>query len=224
MNELNLEVMTEKINQEDAREQLKLKNKKILGIIVPPILMAIMFLIYQVLGLIFGSELGWYLGLFVYWMLCGLLFSAWLIGFGRIKKLCSPQKFELKMVPVIILPVFLAYIFKYLSGAEYNGQNLVGMVLLVITAFGNGTFEEILWRGAYMELYPNNNFMRIGYSTIWYAMFHFTSGSLSSNSNVLGLVIGSTFFGVFLASLAKWKNTIWWGILCHVLGGLVVIA
>ncbi len=75
-----------------------------------------------------------------------------------------------------------------------------------------------------MELYPNNYFMRIIYSTIWYAMFHFASGSLSSNSNVLGLVIGSAFFGICLAFLAKWTDTIWWSILCHVLGGLVVVA
>jgi hypothetical protein len=74
-----------------------------------------------------------------------------------------------------------------------------------------------------MELYPNNNFLRIIYSTIWYALFHFASGSLSSNSNALGLVIGSAFFGIYLAFLAKWTDTIWWGILCHILGGLVAV-
>ena len=127
------------------------------------------------------------------------------------------------MVPVIIFPVFMAYLFKYFSGTEYSHPDLVGIVLLIMTTFGNGTFEEILWRGAYMELYPNKNFMRIGYSTIWYALFHFASGSLSSNSNILGLVIGSAFFGIYLSILAKWRNTIWWGILSHILGGFVVI-
>ncbi len=74
-----------------------------------------------------------------------------------------------------------------------------------------------------MELYPNNYFLRFGYSTFWYAVFHFASGSLSSNGNVLGLVIGSSFFGIYLSLLAKWTDNIWWGILCHILGGLVIV-
>jgi hypothetical protein len=75
-----------------------------------------------------------------------------------------------------------------------------------------------------MELYPKSNFMRVGYSTFWYAVFHFASGSLSSSGNTLGSVIGSAFFGIYLSLLAKWKNDIWWGILSHILGGFVMIA
>jgi len=224
MNELSFEDLKENINQQDAYQQSKRKVKLIAGIIAPPILMLAMFLIYTLCGIIFGNEVGWYLGLFVYWMLCGLLFSAWLIGFEKIKKLSSPRKLKMKLIPLIVFPLLMTFIFKYFSRTEYNKINILGAILLVITAFGNGIFEEILWRGAYMELYPNNNFMRIIYSTIWYAMFHFASGSLSSNSNILGLVIGSVFFGIYLVFLAKWTDTIWWSILCHILGGLVVVA
>jgi membrane protease YdiL (CAAX protease family) len=183
-----------------------------------------MYLVYNLFGLLFGAETGWYLGLFVYWILCGLLFSTWLIGFRAIKKLSSPQKFKLKIVPVIAFPVVMALIFRLISGIEFNKISILGIIFLVITAFGNGTFEEILWRGVYMELYPNNNFLRIIYSTIWYALFHFASGSLSPNSNALGLVIGSAFFGIYLSLLAKWANNIWWSILSHILGAFVMIA
>ncbi len=224
MNELNLEELKENIVPQDVNKQSKQKSKLLAGIIGPPILMLVMFLIYQLFGVIFGREVGWYMGLFVYWMLCGLLFSAWLIGIKKIKKLSSPRRLEIKMIPFIILPPLIVFIFRIFSGTVYPKVNLLVVIGLVITAFGNGIFEEILWRGAYMELYPNNNFMRIIYSTIWYALFHFASGSLSSNSNILGLVIGAAFFGIFLATLAKWTNTIFWGILCHVLGGLIMIA
>ena len=224
MNELSLEDIKENINHKKVYQQSKRKNKRLAGIIAPPILMVAMFLIYTLFGIIFGNEVGWYLGLFVYWMLCGLLFSAWLIGFNKIKEFSAPRKLKMKMIPLILFPVLMAFIFRYFSGTEYNKINIYGALLLMITAFGNGIFEEILWRGVYMELYPNSNFMRIIYSTIWYAMFHFASGSLSSNSNVLGLVIGSAFFGIYLAFLAKWTDTIWWCILCHILGGLVVVA
>lgn len=224
MSELKFEILEEKINQKNVNQQLKQKVKLKAGIIGPPILMLVMFLIYQLFGIIFGRELGWYLGLLTYWILCGFLFTAWLISIEKIKKLSSPRRLEIKMIPFILFPVLMAFLFRIVSGTEYEKINIVLVIGLVITAFSNGIFEEMLWRGAYMELYPNNNFLRIIYSTIWYAVFHFASGSLSSNSNILVLVIGSAFFGIFLAALAKWTDTIWWSILCHVLGGLVMVA
>lgn len=223
MNDLNLEDLEETIRNQNEYQQPKQKSKLIGGIIAPPILMLVMYLTYNVFGVIFGPELGWYLGLFAYWILCGLSFSTWLIGIEKIKNLISPQNFKLKIIPAIIFPVVMALIFRLLSGIEFNKTNIVGILFLVITAFGNGTFEEILWRGVYMELYPKNNFLRIIYSTIWYALFHFASGSISPNSNTVSLVIGSAFFGIYLALLAKWTNTIWWSILSHILGAFVMI-
>ncbi len=145
MNELSLEDIKQHINQQNLYQQSKRKNKRLAGIIAPPILMLAMFLIYTLFGIIFGNEVGWYLGLFVYWMLCGLLFSIWLIGFEKIKQLSVPRKLKLKLIPLIIFPVLMAFIFRYFSGTEYNKINILGALLLVITAFGNGIFEEILW-------------------------------------------------------------------------------
>jgi membrane protease YdiL (CAAX protease family) len=225
MNESILKVdLEETQKRSNLDKQKKNKVKYFAGIFVPPILFLMMFLTYQLFGVIFGSEVGWYLGLFVYWMLCGLLFSAWLIGIKKIKKLSSPQRLKMKLIPFIIFPALMAFIFRISSATVYPRIDVLVTIGLVITSFGNGIFEEILWRGVYMELYPNNNFLRIGYSTIWYAVFHFASGSLSPNSNVLALVIGSAFFGILLALLAKYTNTIWWSIVSHVLGGLVMIA
>lgn len=223
MNKSNLEVIEQNIKQHISYQQPKKKSKLIVGIVAPPILFLVMFLIYNIFGLIFGSDIGWFLGLTVYWILCGLLFSAWQIGFQKIKELSSPQKLKLKLIPFIIFPMVMALIFSFLSGIEYKQANLLAIVLFIITVFGNGIFEEILWRGVYMELYPKNYFFRFIYSTLWYALFHFASGSLSSNSNVLGLVIGSSFFGIYLALLAKWTDTAWWGIICHILGGFVMM-
>jgi membrane protease YdiL (CAAX protease family) len=223
MKVLNLEDLKEEIIEKNGYQQPKQKIKLIAGVVAPPFLFLIMFFIYQIFGMIFGSEIGWFLGLVVYWMLCGLLFSAWLIGFKMIKNLSSPRKLKLKFIPIIIFPMVMALIFSYLSGIEYKQPNLLAIIFFVITVFGNGIFEEIIWRGAYMELYPKNFFLRFIYSTIWYAVFHFASGSLSSNSNVLGLVIGSSFFGIYLALIAKWTNNIWWCIICHILGGFVMM-
>jgi membrane protease YdiL (CAAX protease family) len=223
MNKSNIIEVKEKIKQSILYKQIKQRSKIIAGIVAPPILWVVMFFIYQLYGLLFGSEIGWYLGLLTYWIVCGLLLSLWLIGFKMIKELSTPRKLRPKLIPLITIPIVLSLIFRFISGTEYNNANLLRIILLIITAFGNGIFEEILWRGVYMALYPDNYFLRFGYSTFWYAIFHFASGSLSSNASIFGLVIGSTFFGIYLALLAKYTGNIWWGILCHVLGGLVIV-
>ncbi|MFW9897232.1 MAG: CPBP family intramembrane glutamic endopeptidase [Candidatus Thorarchaeota archaeon] len=223
MKKSNVVEIQEEINQQISFEPIKQRSKLIAGIVLPPIMWVGMFAAYQLYGLLFGSEIGWYLGLFTYWMLCGLLFPMLLIGVERIKRLSAPRKLKLKVVPAIIFPTALAFILSSLSGWEYSKVNWFIVICLIITAFGNGIFEEIVWRGVYMELYPKNYFLRIGYSTFWYAVFHFASGSLSSNRSILSLVIGSVFFGIYLSLLAKWTDNIWWGILCHILGGLVIV-
>ena len=92
MKESNIIEMKQKISQPISYHQPKQRSKRIAGIIGPPILWLGMFLIYQFFGAAFGSEIGWYLGLFTYWMVCGLLFSSWLIGIKRIKQLSFPRR------------------------------------------------------------------------------------------------------------------------------------
>jgi hypothetical protein len=46
---------------------------------------------------------------------------------------------------------------------------------------------------------------------------------VSDNSNTLALIIGAGLFGFLLAFPAKKSGTIWWGILAHLLGGLVMV-
>jgi len=110
MNKLNFKDMKENTNQQNANQQSEQKIKLLAGIIAPPILMLVMFLIYKLFGVIFGREIGWYLGLFVYWMLCGVLFSAWLIDIEKIKELSSPRRLEIKLIPLIIFPMLMAFI------------------------------------------------------------------------------------------------------------------
>ncbi len=97
------------------------------------------------------------------------------------------------------------------------------MLLLLSTAFGNGFFEEVLWRGVYMQLFPENYFFRIIWPSTWFALWHYVPGSVSPSGNVIGLIIGAGFLGVYSSYLAKWTNTIWWSIVAHTLGGIIMV-
>jgi membrane protease YdiL (CAAX protease family) len=92
------------------------------------------------------------------------------------------------------------------------------------TSLGNGFFEEVLWRGVYMELFPDSILLRIVWPTIWFALWHYAPGSVAPDGNVLGLIIGSGVMGFYLAFLAKRTGTIWWTIVAHTIGGMIMIA
>jgi len=112
---------------------------------------------------------------------------------------------------------------KLLTGMGCHKPEPCFWLLYLSTAFGNGFFEELLWRGVYMELFPNRNFFRIIWPSIGFALWHYASGSVSANSNTVALIIGAGLFGFLLAFLAKKTGGIWWGVAAHILGGIVMV-
>lgn len=53
----------------------------------------------------------------------------------------------------------MALIVKFIPGMEYKKASMWTWLLLLSTIFGNGFFEEILWRGVYMKLFADNIFL-----------------------------------------------------------------
>ena len=43
-------------------------------------------------------------------------------------------------------------------------------------------------------------------------------------AEVLPMVIGSMFFGFYLAFLAKKTDSVWWPMVAHLLGGIVMVS
>ena len=146
-----------------------------------------------------------------------------IIGRENIRRLIHPRKPNTVVLLMVAFPLLMTLIFRILTGTAYSKPNVLWLILLVSTAFGNGFFEEILWRGVYMAVFPVRNFYRIIWPAVWFALWHYVPGSISPNSKVLGLMIGSALFGLYLGFLAKKTNTIWWGIVAHTLGGIIMV-
>ncbi len=209
-------------NKEEEISKNPFKRK--FAIVMPFVLITSTFLVFQLYVRLVGPGLAWYLGLMTYWLTWCLVFSLWIIGKKRVRELVRPQKPDKIIVVLVLVPMLLAGIWRFVAGMSYPKESIWIVFGLVMTSFGNGIFEELLWRGVYMELFPKNNWYRIGWSTLWFSLWHFVPGSISSNSGVIGLVLGSAFFGIYLSLLAKKTGTIWWSIIAHILGGLVIIA
>ena len=198
-------------------------NKQRIVIISPVLIIASMYPVFHLLAGALGETLGWYLGLITYWIIWGAVFPILIIGRDRIKSIVKPQKPDIKALILVLLLLVLAATFRYISGMEYSKPHVWIFIMLVSTNFGNGFFEEVLWRGLYMELFPNNLILRIVWPSIWFGLWHYAPGSVSSTGNAAGLMIGAGLMGFYLSFLAQKTGTIWWSILAHTIGGFIVI-
>jgi membrane protease YdiL (CAAX protease family) len=199
-----------------------MRSKQLLAIIAPLGIIIVMVPLFQLLGSIYG-KMGWYLGLFVNWLIWGTIFPFSMIGKQRILNLIRPQIFSMRVFFLVLFPLLMAALYKLIPGMAYEKASIWTLLYLVSTAFGNGFFEEVLWRGVYMELFPDKVFFRIIWPSIWFGLWHYAPGSVSAGGNVLALMVGSGLFGFYLSFLAKKTDTLWWSIVAHTLGGLIMV-
>jgi membrane protease YdiL (CAAX protease family) len=174
-------------------------------------------------GVLDQAIFGWYLGLVIYWLTWCTILPLSLVGTRRLREIIRPRKPSLTVILLVLFPAGMAFVSKVLTGMGYAKPEPWQWLLYLSTAFGNGFFEELLWRGVYMELFPDRITFRILWPSLWFALWHYAPGSVSANSNPLALIIGAGLFGLLLAFLAKRSGTIWWGIVAHVLGGIIIV-
>lgn len=202
----------------------EINGRQAIAMLVPIALVAAMIPVFRLLSGIFeNAVIGWYLGLVCYWLTWCTIVPLWLVGKQRLKQIMRPRKPNITVVLLVLFPAAMAAVAKMLTGMGYQKPELWVWLLYISTAFGNGFFEELLWRGVYMELFPDRIFYRIIWPSIGFALWHYAPGSVSANSNPLALIIGAGLFGFILAFLAKKTGGIWWGIVAHAAGAIVMI-
>ena len=93
------------------------------------------------------------------------------------------------------------------------------------TTFGNGFFEEVLWRGVYYRLFPNKIFYRMIWPTVWFGIWHYVPVSINNSelTGLMGMMIGPILMGLVLSYMTKKTDTLCWSILAHVLGGIIMV-
>ena len=108
----------------------------------------------------------------------------------------------------------------------YEKRSTGILVLLLSSALWNGLFEETLWRGVYLELFRNQRSWRVWWAGTWFGLWHIIPVSVNSESflEVMPMVLGSMAFGYYLAFLAKRTTSVWWPMIAHFLGGIVMVS
>ena len=199
-----------------------MNGKQKIVIIAPLVLVAVMYPIFHALAGVMKERVAWFLGLAIYWIIWGAVFPLIIIGKDAITKFIRPQKPDKKILLIIVIPLLGALAARLILGG-YEKESVWIALLIFSTPFGNGFFEEVLWRGVYVKLFPNNIFFWMIWPSVWFAFWHYVPGSISSGSP-LGLMIGSGMMGLYLSYLTKKTNTVWWAIVFHTVGGFIMVA
>jgi membrane protease YdiL (CAAX protease family) len=200
-------------------------TRQLIATLAPPLLVLTMIPVFRLYVNVFEWHwrIGWYLGLVTYWITwCGL-FSWLLIGKKSIIQLIRPQPLSLNVLILMLVPIIGAALYRLVPGMSYEKPALWIFLLLLSTNFGNGFFEELLWRGVYLDLFPESAWLGMVWPSLWFGVWHYAPGAISPEGNPLGLMIGSGFMGIYLSFLARRTGTIWWTIWAHAIGGFVMI-
>jgi membrane protease YdiL (CAAX protease family) len=203
-------------------------RKRIIAIMAPPILMAVMYPIFQFLaGALENDRLAWYLGLATYWLIWGAVFPMLMIGFQSVKELIKPRRISRRVLLLLAVPLVGAIGAKVVPGmGSYDKESILMTILLVSSAFGNGFFEELLWRGVYAKLFPTDLFFRMIWPGVWFGLWHYIPVSINNAelTGLIGMMIGSTIMGLYFSYLTKKTSTLWWAVVAHTVGGIIMMS
>jgi membrane protease YdiL (CAAX protease family) len=95
------------------------------------------------------------------------------------------------------------------------------IVVWILMSLGNGFFEEILWRGVYLHLFPEDKLRGFAWPTFWFALWHYAPGSISPWTGVWTLMAGAAGLGACVGWLALKTRSIRWSVVSHTLSGLM---
>ncbi len=207
---------------------MSLDRKQRIAIVAAPTVLAVMYPIFRLIGYLFGERLdgylGWALGLAAYWLLWGATFSVWILGWRTVQKLVYPRRADRLTVALVAVPGAIVAIDRLAVGVvAYPRSTPVVLVLLIVTAFGNGFFEELLWRGVYLRLFGGRRWYGVVWPSVWFGLWHLAPVT-SRHGDVVAYVVGAALLGLYLALIARRTNSVWWPIVAHTCAALVAIA
>jgi len=207
--------------QTDARQRR-------IAIVAAPAVLVVMYPIFLLTSYLLGDRLDGYLawatGLAAYWLLWGTAFPLWVLGRPNIRKLLRPRRPDGVAMTLVALPAAVIIAERLCSGATlYQRSTAMVLVLLTVTALGNGFFEELLWRGVYLQLFLDRRCWRSAWPSLWFGLWHIAP-VMSRHGPVFRYVVGATLLGFLLAFIARRSGGVFWPIVAHTGAALVAIA
>jgi len=205
-----------------AEQRYDLRQLSLIG--APMVLLVTMYLVYHGLITLLGMQVGLFLGMLVYWLVWCLAYPLWVVGPAELRAAfrgASPPVGPRRRLGWMLLaiPVMTAVAVGYM---EVWPQATTAIILLSIPfALANGTFEEVLWRGAYVRAFPKQLILGYLYPAFGFAIWHLAPVLVQSGVYTpveIGVGIGGALvFGLCWGWVAWRTDSIRWTVASHIL-------
>jgi membrane protease YdiL (CAAX protease family) len=198
-----------------------MNQKQMIALAALPTLVLSMIPVYRLLARWLGQKRAWYAGFVAYWLMWCIPVSLWAIGPRKLKELLTFQRLHKIEWCILIIYPTLAFLGRYtLNKPPRSAQE---KTLLVFMTIMNSFWEEVLWRGVYITLFPDSRLWGTVWPTVWFALWHYAPGSVSPLTDVRTLMIGAGVLGASLGWLSLKTQSIRTAALAHILGGLAQV-
>ncbi len=207
-----------------------LKRRELLDYFIPPLEISTMAAAFYCSILVFGQSLGYLLGFFVYWIVWCVVIPGIIVGRKKLVHLFIEEEPLLRKknwdVILFITLVFAISLFMYWPNLLAIGSLSPSMLLLIILFSLIGpTSEEILWRGTFITLFPQNKKLNCLFPAIGFAIWHLVPLMANPESgDTISFVISTFFLGITYGWIASRRNSIKWPVITHVFGSILAFA
>jgi hypothetical protein len=197
-------------------------RKRRLLVVAPAVLVTVMLLVFQGLARLVGSDAAWYLGLVIYWLAWGVALPAYALGWRRLRPRLALRRPDGWTVALASIVLAVTVVGRVAAGSAYPHDTWLALALLVTVALANGVFEEVGWRGVYLEAFRGQPLLSIVWPSLGFGLWHLAPGSVAAGGGVVTLALAAAAFGLVLALVAA-RSGVGWAVLLHTAAGLIQV-
>ena len=198
-------------------------NRQGFAIALPIFLIPCMWAVFQIFARLFEHPLGYLLSMLVYWVVwCTLLPLALVGGWSGFLDLFRPmpslKQLGWKTSLLLGWPLIFPLVFMVIP--KIAATPLIILAASVVNGVLIGVTEEVLWRGVYLRLFPQNRWLNLLYPSLMFALWHIAPLSVVVNrmpGGVFSFLAYALLLGLSYGVAARRTGSIAWPTISHVL-------
>lgn len=207
------------------------------SMIATPILLIIsMWTIFINFSLYFGLQKGYLFSFIIYWVFWCFLIP--LFSLKGLKPLIGLFKASIPRfgdrpdltLSLLLWPIIITIFFGFIP--QLGKLSFSILIVSILLGFVNGFTEEILWRGVYVAMFPDNVWLNYIYPSVTFALWHICPISVIVTrfaGGIYSYLFAALLFGLSWGFYARKTGSIRWCAISHAIrdslgiGGLIYV-
>ena len=192
---------------------------------IPFVLLPSTALVFVNASSLLGREWGYILGFLFYWTVWCVIIPLILLGKNGYLSLFVDKTpiFSQGNRLVVVLFIFISLVTLMLYGKDFIQAPLTLIMVSIPVAIINGVCEELLWRGLYIKIFPDNAWLAILFPTIGFALWHLVPVQIFSVEDKLAFVLSTFLLGLAYGWIAFKTGSAKWTAISHSLNGILAL-